>query len=73
MDDRRQSRGAADVTACEAQDERAEGGASLPGMTLAESIAHLASLALAGGWRTDGERARAWAVFLRPSCASWPL
>lgn len=61
----------ADVTGCEALVERLEGGEPLPGMTLAESIAHLASLALAGGWRSDGERHRARALFLRLAALGW--
>ena len=71
--DRQEASLTADVTACEAQAGQLERGDPLPGMTLAESIAHLVCLAVAGGWRTDGERERAWGLFLRLASLGWRL
>jgi hypothetical protein len=60
-----------DLTVCEAQVEQLERGAPLPEMTLAESIAHLTSLAVAGGWQTSDERQRARELLLRLASLGW--
>jgi hypothetical protein len=69
--ERQRPRRGADVAACEAHAEQIERGEPLPGMTLPESVAHLACLAVAGGWRTPGERERAWVLFLRLASLGW--
>jgi hypothetical protein len=71
MDRQQPRRGAAAITTCEAQVEQLERGIALAGMTLAESIAELTSLAVAGDWRTPGERERAWGLFLRLASLGW--
>lgn len=60
-----------DVARCEEQVEQLERGAPLAEMTLAESIAHLTSLAIAGDWRTPGERQRAQGLVLRLASLGW--
>jgi hypothetical protein len=40
-------------------------------MTLAESIAHLTSLAVLGDWLTPGERERARGLVLRLASLGW--
>jgi len=62
---------AANTTATEAQVEQVERGASLPEMTLGESIAHLASLAATGEGRTDDEREAARRLLLRLASLGW--
>ena len=61
----------ADVTACEAQVAQIERGTPLPEMTLAQSIAHLTALAVAGEGRTPDERQVARALFLRLASLGW--
>jgi hypothetical protein len=63
--------GKTDVTACEAQVDDLERGVLLPGMTLAESVAHLASLTIAKDWRTSEERRRARSLVLRLAALGW--
>jgi hypothetical protein len=69
--DRQQPGGVVDFTTCEAQVEQLERGVPLAGMTLAESIADLTSLAVAGDWRTPGERERARRLVLRLASLGW--
>jgi hypothetical protein len=71
MDRQQPGRGATAITTCEAQVGQLERGIPLAGMTLAESIAHLTSLAVAGDWRTPGERERAWGLVLRLASLGW--
>ena len=71
MQRQKPSRGAAAITTCEAQVEQLERGIALAGMTLDESIAELTSLAVAGDWRTPGERERAWRLVLRLASLGW--
>jgi len=59
------------VTACEALVEQVEGGAPLPEMTLAESIAHLTALAVTGDGRTPSEREVARGLVLRLASLGW--
>jgi len=59
------------ATASEAQVELVERGASLPEMTLGESIAHLTSLAASGEGRTDDERQTARRLLLRLASLGW--
>jgi len=61
----------ADLTTREAQVEQLERGVPLPQMTLAESIAHLTALALAGDWITPNDRERARGLVLRLASLGW--
>jgi len=63
--------GGTDVTAYEAQVDQLEGGAPLPEMTVAASIAHLVSLVVIGDWPTLAERERAQKLVLRLASLSW--
>jgi hypothetical protein len=56
---------------CEAQVGQVEGGVPLPEMTLAESIAHLTSVAVAGNGRTPAEREVARGLVLRLASLGW--
>ena len=59
------------ITTCEAQVEQLERGIPLPEMTLAESIAHLTSLAITADWITPGDRERARGLVLRLASLGW--
>jgi hypothetical protein len=61
----------ANAMVCESQVEQIERGTPLPEMTLDESIAHLASLAVAGDGRTVGEREIARGLLLRLASLGW--
>jgi hypothetical protein len=64
-------RGTADLAACEEQVDGLERGILLPGMTLAESVAHLASLTIARDWPTLEDRRRAGSLVLRLAALGW--
>ncbi len=59
------------ITTCEAQVEQLERGIPLAGRTLAESIADVTALAIAGDWQTPGVRERAWGLVLRLASLGW--
>jgi hypothetical protein len=71
MDRQQLGREARAITTWEAQVEQLERGIPLAGMTLAESIADLTSLAIAGDWRTPVERERARGLVLRLASLGW--
>jgi hypothetical protein len=71
MDRQQPGREATIITSWEAQVEQLERGIPLAGMTLAESIADLTSLVVAGDWWTPGKRERALRLVLRLASLGW--
>jgi hypothetical protein len=71
MDRQQPRREATAITTCEAQVVQLERGIPLAGLTLAESIADLTSLAIAGDWQTPSVRDRAWGLVLRLASLGW--